>query len=139
MKQFQQRMITNLIRDVQQTLKEDKDRWTWTFQTIENFDKSSTVENADLLTLCKGSRSPIQIAEKVKFGLLAEDYLRKKLQLLLVDDLSVDEQADIQHEVWKKFQTMSKVDHVKATELQAKFQVATKFEKLGDNDYMVSN
>lgn len=137
-KQFQQRMVSNLIRDVRKEVEEEKQRWELTFQTVENFNNSMTIANSDLLDLCKRSRAPALIAERIKFGLLAENFLRKKLQLTMVDNMPVEEQADIHHEMWKEFQTMRKIDGVKTSELQRKFQDVTNFQKLGDNDYVVS-
>ena len=137
-KQFQQRMVANLIRDVKKEVEEEKQRWELTFQTVENFNASMTIQNSDLLDLCKRSRAPAMIAERIKFGLLAEDFFRKKLQLVMVDDMPVDEQADIHHEMWKQFQTMRKIDGVKTSELQRKFQAVTSFQKLADNDYVVN-
>ena len=97
-KLFTQRMVHNLIRDVLDQKKEDITKWNLTLRAIQAFDQEMSLENMDILAMCKGSKSPVSIGERIKFGILAEKYLRKQLLLLLVDDMPINEQADVQHE-----------------------------------------
>ena len=137
-KLFTQRMVHNLIRDVLDQKKEDITKWNLTLRAIQAFDQEMSLENMDILAMCKGSKSPVNIGERIKFGILAEKYLRKQLLLLLVDDMPINEQADVQHEKWKFLQQMKKMDMQKTLELLNKVESTTKFNKLGDNDYVVS-
>ena len=137
MKAFKQRMVANMIHDVKQQRKDDMKKWNLTLQAVQNFDAQMTVDNFDILALCKGSRSPLHIGERIKFSLLAEDYLRKQLQIVLVDDMPIHEQADLHHEIWKKAQEMAKMDWPKLADLRNKFFAITNFIKHGDNHYTV--
>ena len=138
MKLYKRRMVSNIIRDVQQQKQDDIKKWELTLQAVKNFDDNMTLENFDILALCKGSRTPVHIGEKIKFAILAEDYLRKHLQLVLIDDMTVPEQADIHHEIWKKTMEMRKIDYPRTLDLQANFRDVTNFTKLGENQYVVS-
>ena len=138
MKLYKRRMVSNIIRDIQQQKQEDVKKWEMTLQAVKNFDDDMTLDNFDILALCKGSRTPVHIGEKIKFAILAEDYLRKHLQLALVDDMTVSEQADIHHELWKKNQEMRKLDYPRTLDIQASFRDVTNFTKLGENKYVVS-
>ena len=131
-------MVHNFIRDVLDQKKEDIRKWNLTFEAMQNFDQDMTEANCDILAMCKGSKTPLNIGERIKFGILAEKYLRKQLILLLVTDMPIDEQADVHHEKWKFLQEMKNMDFAKTMELVKKVENITKFEKIGDNDYVVS-
>ena len=137
-KLYTQRMVHNYIQDVLDQKKEDIRKWNLTFEAMYNFDQEMTEANCDILSMCKGSKTPISIGERIKFGILAEKYLRKHLVLLLVTDMPIDEQADVNHEKWKLLNEMKKMDYPKSMELVSKMENITKFKKLGDNDYVVS-
>ena len=97
-----------------------------------------SLDNFDILAMTKGSRTPIHIGERIKFAILAENYLRKQLQLMLVQNMSIPEQADIHHEIWKNIQDMRSLDYPRTLDLQAQVRDVPSFTKLGDNDYVVS-
>ena len=137
-KLFTQRMVHNLIRDVHDQKTQDKKKWELTFAAMKNFDECMTVENCDILAMCKGSKTPLHIGERIKYNILAENFLRKHLLLLLVDSMPIDEQADVHHEKWKLLEEMKKLDFPKTADLLAKLENTTKFTKLADNDYIVS-
>ena len=138
MKLYKRRMVGNIIRDVQQQKQEDKKKWELTYQAIKNFDDEMTLDNFDILALCKGSRTPVHLGEKIKFGILAEDYLRKHLQLILIETLTISEQADIHHEIWKRSNEMHKLDWQRTKTIQSAFRDINNFTKIDDNKYLVS-
>ena len=135
---YKQRMVHNIIRDVQHQKEEEKARWELTLRAINNFDGEMSLDNFDILAMTKGSRTPIHIGERIKFAILAENYLRKQLQLMLVQNMSIPEQADIHHEIWKNIQDMRSLDYPRTLDLQAQVRDVPSFTKLGDNDYVVS-
>ena len=137
-KLFTQRMVHNLIRDVHDQKNQDKKKWELTFGAMKTFDDCMTVENCDLMAMCKGSKTPLHIGERIKFNILAENYLRKHLLLLLVENMPIDEQADVHHEKWNLLMEMKKIDFPKSMDLMAKLEQTAKFKKLGDNVYVVS-
>ena len=137
-KLFTQRMIHNFIRDVLDQKKEDIRKWNLTFEAIQNFDQDMTEENCDILSMCKGSKTPVHIGERIKFSILAEKFLRKQLLLLLATDMPIEEQTDVHHEKFKLLYALKKMDYPKTMELVNKMENITKFKKLGDNDYVVS-
>ena len=139
MKLYKQRMVHNIIRDVQHQKEEEQARWELTLRAINNFDGEMSLDNFDILAMTKGSRTPIHIGERIKFAILAENYLRKQLQLILIDNMPIPEQADIHHEVWKTLQEMRHLDYPRTLDIQAQVRDVPNFTKLGDNDYVVSN
>lgn len=136
-KLFIQRTIQNLIRDVVNEKNEAKKKWDLTFQAMQSFDQAMTIENCEVLKLCKGTKNPGNIADKIKFGILAENFLRKHLLLILVDDMPIDEQADVHHEKYSLLMEMRNLDFRKAGEIVSKLDSVATFKKLGDNNYMV--
>ena len=57
MKQFKQRMVNNMIRDLQKDIEDEKHRWDNVFKVYVEFDNEMILENFEQISKFKGQKS----------------------------------------------------------------------------------
>ena len=138
MKQFKQRMVNNMIRDLQKDIEDEKHRWDNVFKVYVEFDNEMILENFEQISKFKGQKSLYTIGETIKFLLITQNYLRTQLQLALVDDLEVVEKADLHNQMWQYHKEMVRIDPGRTQQVKNKFRQITKFKKIDENQYEVN-
>ena len=136
-KLFKQRMVNNMIQDLNQDLQEEKRKWDDCFKIFIEFDNDMTLENYQEVSKCKGQKSLHYWGDKIKFILMAKGYLLSQLQLYNIDDLAVKEKADLHCQIWKYNKEMMIIDAGRTSDLKIRLRNITKFKKLDDNVYEV--
>ena len=137
MKDFKRRMVENMIRDIQKDLDEERKKWDTIFKVYVEFDNEMSLENYEEIQKFSGDKSIHAAGDRIKFYLMAQQYLRIRLQMVMVDDFSVNELADLHSQLWFMSKAMMKMEPHRTNELRAKFRMVTKFVKIDDNQYEV--
>ena len=137
MKNFKKQVVDNLIKDLKTDFALDRQKWEVAQELIAEFDpKIVTLENFDKIKAFRGSKSPHRICERMRFAIIAENYLRNRLRYINVD-LTQTDRAQVHHLVVSQHHQLVAMDGARARELREKFEKLTYFKKIGDNQYRV--